>query len=297
MVMALFAVATGVLATAPIVWLARARFASFHHVVVAIAAAAAMAGSALLIGPWALLSIHLRPIVLAGLIVASVIALRHRTTGEPARLVPSYATAVVFAVVFVDALSGLFAPAGTIDLEMPLEPGEYALIQGGNSVALNPFHHWFPSDRHAIDVVRLNRFGNRARALAPASLSDYAIFDSAVLSPCMGTVEERESDLPDHAPGAMDFAHPPGNHVVLRCGTTRVLLAHMKQGSVVVSSGETIRAGQSVGRVGNSGGTREPHLHLGAMSVAGDVQTATAVPFTINGRYLRMNDVVHARPR
>src|SRR5438093_2218082 len=119
MVMALFAVATGVLATAPIVCLARARFASFHHVVVAIAGAGAMSGSALLIGPWALLSIHLRPIVLAGLIVAIVVALRHPMTGEPGRLVPPYATAVVFAVVFVDAVSGLFAPAGTIDLEMP----------------------------------------------------------------------------------------------------------------------------------------------------------------------------------
>ena len=92
----------------------------------------------------------------------------------------------------------------------------------------------------------------------------------------------------------MDFAHPPGNYVVLRCGTTRVLLAHMKQGSVVVSSGATIHSGQIVG---NSGATREPHLHLGAMSGDGDLQTATAVPFRIDGRYLRMNDVLRVRRR
>src|SRR5207249_3032757 len=114
-------------------------------------------------------------------------------------------------------------------------------------------------------------------------------------SPCEGRVEERESELPDHAPGAMDFAHPPGNHVVLRCGSARVLLAHLKQGSVAVSLGEAIRTGQIVGRVGNSGGTREPHLHLGATSRDGDLQTAAAVPFRISGRYLRMNDVLIGR--
>ena len=125
----------------------------------------------------------------------------------------------------------------------------------------------------------------------------YASFNVAVRSPCTGTVEEREDDLPDHMPGHMDWQHPAGNHVLLRCGTVRILLAHLRQGSLVVSSHETILAGQLVGRIGNSGGTREPHLHIGAMATeAGEsFPAAKGVPITIAGRYLRINDVIDAR--
>ena len=143
MIMTAFAAATLVAATAPIVWLARARTSGSRHVIGAIAAAATITGSALLVGPWALLSIYLRPIVLGGLVVPIGLAFRHRVTREPARLARLYATAMVAGAVFVDAVSGSLAPAGAIDLQMPLAAGEYALIQGGNSVALNPFHHWF----------------------------------------------------------------------------------------------------------------------------------------------------------
>ncbi len=63
---------------------------------------------------------------------------------------------------------------------------------------------------------------------------------------------------------------------------------------MVVLEGETIVDGQPVARIGNSGGTREPHLHIGAMDAGSDESfpTAKAVPVTFDGRYLRINDVV-----
>lgn len=304
MVMTLIAAVTFGVATGPIFWLARARIVGTRHLLVSGIAATTMSGSALLVGPWALLSLYLRPVIVAALFTALLVAIYRTTrarvrpgTGVDApRLTWQYAAAFVFSVVLVDALSGRLAPAGTIALDFPLEPGNYAVLQGGNSLALNPFHHWFPSDRHAVDIVKVNAFGNRAGGLAPARLSDYLIFNTTVRSPCAGRVERLENDLPDHGPGEMDWEHPAGNHVLLRCGTVRVLLAHLGRGSVVVSRDESILSGQLVGRVGNSGGTREPHLHLGAMVGDGDetFPTTEAVPVTLGGRYLRINDVVNS---
>jgi hypothetical protein len=300
--MALFAVITLSLAVGPLLWLARARVVGLLHLLVAAVAAVTMSGSALLIGPWALLSVYMRPVVVAALVAALLVA-TYRTTSRKAgtrtasgtpRLARQYAVASVFSVIFANALSGRVAPGETIDLDFPLEPGSYAVIQGGNSVALNPFHRWFPSSKHAIDIVRLNAVGNRARGLAPASLRDYETFDTAVRSPCTGTVERLQDDVTDHEPGPMDWEHPAGNHVVLRCGGVRVVLAHLRRGSIVLSRDEHIYSGRLVGRIGNSGSTREPHLHIAAMSAEGDESTVAGLAVTLGGRYLRMNDVVHS---
>jgi murein DD-endopeptidase MepM/ murein hydrolase activator NlpD len=44
------------------------------------------------------------------------------------------------------------------------------------------------------------------------------------------------------------------------------VLAHLQNGSIEVQVGARVRAGQYIGRVGNSGNTIEPHLHLHVMS-------------------------------
>ena len=305
MVMSFFAVLTLGLAIGPILWLARSRIVGSRHLLAAGAAVATMSGSALLVGPWVLLSVYLRPVIFVALGAVLLVATYRTRHGATDRRQPGvgvrclawqYGTAFVFGTVLADAVAGRLAPASTVDLGFPLEAGQYAVLQGGNSLLLNPFHHWFASDKHAVDIVKLNAFGNRARSLAPVSLTDYSSFNVAVRSPCTGTVEGLEDDLPDHKPGDMDWEHPAGNHVLLRCGTVRILLAHFRHGSLVVSSHEKILAGQLIGRVGNSGGTREPHLHIGAMATeAGEsFPAAKAVPVTLGGRYLRINDVIRS---
>ena len=54
-----------------------------------------------------------------------------------------------------------------------------------------------------------------------------------------------------------------GRQVVLRVGPgTYVIYAHMKPGSVRVRAGERVRRGQLLGKLGNSGNSATPHLHL-----------------------------------
>jgi murein DD-endopeptidase MepM/ murein hydrolase activator NlpD len=140
----------------------------------------------------------------------------------------------------------------------------------------------------------LNAIGNRARGIAPAALRDYASYDAVVHSPCAGIVEEVVDNLPDNSPGEANPQHLSGNHVWLRCGALRILLAHLRPGSVEVTVGGSVRGGQAIGRIGNSGNTREPHLHVSAMAADSPVPwpLAAGAPITFDGRFLSMNDVV-----
>jgi hypothetical protein len=57
-----------------------------------------------------------------------------------------------------------------------------------------------------------------------------------------------------------------GNHVTVS-GADGVFatVAHLQRGSVTVAVGDTVHAGQQIGRCGNSGNTSEPHVHAQLM--------------------------------
>jgi Peptidase family M23 len=81
--------------------------------------------------------------------------------------------------------------------------------------------------------------------------------------PAAGRVSQVVDDQPDQAIGQSDIEHPAGNLVVIDIGSGRyVMMAHFRPGSIRVRVGETVRAGQQLGSVGNSGNTSEPHLHI-----------------------------------
>ena len=202
--------------------------------------------SALLVGPWALLSVYLRPGVVIAMIAAIAAAAYRcsRTTSSTSpprlrqrRFVFQSTTFCLFGLVLLDGLAGRLAPSRTIDLHFPWT---VAVCRApGETASSRSFHHWFPSDRFGLDLVKLNAFGNRARGIAPGSLNDYVSYDVAVHSPCNGIVEEAVGNLPDNSPGETDSQNISGNHVLLRCGALRVLLAHFRSGSVAVSPGDS----------------------------------------------------------
>lgn len=45
------------------------------------------------------------------------------------------------------------------------------------------------------------------------------------------------------------------------------MVGHLREGSVAVTTGDRVRAGQVIGQVGNSGNTAEPHVHIQAQSL------------------------------
>ena len=159
------------------------------------------------------------------------------------------------------------------------------------------YHHSNEAQAYAVDIVALNAAGLHARGLMPTDLDRYAVFGRDVHSPCTGTVVETRDGLADLVPPATDRENPAGNHVVLRCtGTTPtvdVLLAHLQRGSVAVEPGAPVSAGRLLGRVGNTGNTSEPHLHVHAvLTGSGGVLDGEGVPVSFDGRFLVRNSLV-----
>jgi hypothetical protein len=76
------------------------------------------------------------------------------------------------------------------------------------------------------------------------------------------------------ARGGLDPARLAGNHVIVATGGTYALYAHLAPGSVVVTRGQQVRAGQVLGRVGHSGNSTAPHLHFHLMDSADPLQAA-----------------------
>lgn len=252
--------------------------------------AAGIAGFSVLAAPWGWFGLPLRYALVVLFALAVVLSLRRAPAPEgkpesPLRSIVKVLLGVFFGGVAVGVLRAHTVPAGAIDLKFPLRDGAYLLTHGGSTSAAN-IHHAHPRQTYALDVVKLNRAGMRARGLYPRRLDRYAIFGAPVISPCDGTVRAAVDGLPDHAPGTTDPKQPAGNHVIVRCGDAQVMLAHLQRGSVAVRAGAALRAGQPLGRVGNSGNTTEPHLHVHAE------RNGKGIPATFGGQWLVRNDVV-----
>jgi murein DD-endopeptidase MepM/ murein hydrolase activator NlpD len=99
--------------------------------------------------------------------------------------------------------------------------------------------------------------------------------------------------MPDFDVPNEDSVNRLGNHVILRCGTAEIVLAHMRQGSVALAPGDTVAVGVRLGEVGNSGASTEPHLHIhaqrpaleGAPPISGE-----PLALRIDGRFLVRGD-------
>jgi murein DD-endopeptidase MepM/ murein hydrolase activator NlpD len=83
---------------------------------------------------------------------------------------------------------------------------------------------------------------------------------------------------------------------MLACDGNTVMLAHLSQGSVVLDVGARVAVGDPIGRVGNTGNTSEPHLHIHAVrgihrTVEDVGYVAPPLAMTFGDRYLARNDV------
>ncbi len=149
-----------------------------------------------------------------------------------------------------------------LSLASPLRGGEFYVTAGGANTSVNQHGDY------ALDIGRLNAFG----------LSAAGFF-----------IRPLDPDGGDRM---------GGNHVVIFCDGHSVQLAHLQAGTVVVSVGHQVAIGQLVGKVGNSGNTMQPHLHINAargryLFVRSDDRVLTAaqtVPFLIDGAFLVKGD-------
>ena len=204
---------------------------------------------------------------------------------------------LVMLVLNIHIITGYFSPPNSVELTYPLRSGVYYVGGGGGNRWINA-HNAYPPQEYALDIVRLNSFGNRSFGFAPDELSDYTIYGDKIFSPCDGVVTQAVDEHPDFLPPLKDTVHVAGNYVVVECQQVQVVMAHMQEGSVVVEEGDEVTDGSLLGLVGNSGNSSQPHLHIHAKR-GGDpeenILTGEGVPIRFEGRFLVRNSLFTGR--
>ncbi len=90
-----------------------------------------------------------------------------------------------------------------------------------------------------------------------------------------------------------------GNYVLLEISKSEyALLAHLVKGSILMKPGESVEIGQVIGKLGHSGNSTMPHLHMQFMN-SHDFNTAQGIPFKIkdyevfrDGKWEKVNDSI-----
>jgi hypothetical protein len=185
-----------------------------------------------------------------------------------------------------------------LDVAFPLKGGTFCVCHGGASWLLNYHGIFAKSQRYALDIVELSGAGTRARGLCPRSLKSYRVYGETVYSPCAGIVSAAKDGIPDQTPGAFNKQAPAGNHIWIRAAGSElyILLAHLQPHSLTVKAGDEVTIGQSIVRVGNSGYTSEPHLHIHAQWLGPNRAAPGGKPFqlTFGGKWLVRNSVLRS---
>jgi len=254
--------------------------------------ATGVVGFSVLAAPWGWFGLPLRVALLLLFALAVILSVRRRP-GADAEATPTSAVRIAimlligafFGNVAIGVVRAHRVPAGAIDLGLPLTRGAFLVAHGGSEPAAN-VHAANGPHRYAVDLVKLTSAGMRARGIYPDDATRYAIFGEGVVSPCDGVVVSVVDSFPDASRISIDEKNPLGNHIVIRCGDANVTLAQLQRGSITVRAGQAIARGADLARVGNSGMSTEPHLHVHAE------RDGFAVPIRFDGRWLVRNAVV-----
>ncbi len=176
----------------------------------------------------------------------------------------------------------------------PLPGGRWVGVIGAHRRALAPIDGRLRlGQRFAVDfAARLNRTGRTHRGSSSKN-SSYFNYGTPLLAVGDGKVVAAVDRYPSQIPNAqvpVTGDALDGNHVIIKLDDgVYAGYAHMKPGSVRVRPGQRVKAGQVLGRLGNSGGSTGPHLHFQLMDRP-SLLDANGLPFTIDR--LRFNGVI-----
>lgn len=150
----------------------------------------------------------------------------------------------------------------SLEVRLPLN-GPVRVLWGGNTKQHN-YHAVFPDQRWAFDLgIDPNPDEMAVSGLRPTA---FGCWEAPVFAPTSGRVHAAHGSEPDNAPGprARDRPDPAGNYVDLELDSTgtHLLIAHLRQGSLRVATGQSVVEGDTLGFCGSSGNATIPHVHL-----------------------------------
>ncbi|MEX1127340.1 MAG: M23 family metallopeptidase [Vicinamibacterales bacterium] len=205
------------------------------------------------------------PVLLIATILLLVLALesavRRRLAWSPRRLAGLAALCALAGanVLYRTYPSSHDATPSPVDLQLPLD-GPITIAWGGRTRAVN-YHVISPPERWAYDL--LMTVDGRSHRGDGHSLEEYYAYDRPVRAPAPGRVVAVSDGHADARPGRPEPVRRGGNTIVLEIAPGHYLvMAHLRAGSIRIQAGERVQEGDLVARVGNSGNSSEPHLHL-----------------------------------
>lgn len=145
--------------------------------------------------------------------------------------------------------------------------------------------HIATSETFAIDWTRVEN-GRMFEGDGAKNEQHYA-FGADLLAVAEGTVVATRDGMPEEMPlkpvvsvkGPEDYG---GNHVIIEIAPeVFAVYAHIQTGSVAVKTGDRVKAGDVIGRLGNSGNTTAPHLHFAILDKA-NFFAGRSLPFVID---------------
>lgn len=149
---------------------------------------------------------------------------------------------------------------GQVHFRLPLD-GPILVGWGGDKLNGN-YHTRYPDQRWAYDLLVTKN--GKTHSGDGTQYDDYYCYGLPVLAPTDGevvSVLDGMRDTPLQSSGVVTPAG--GNQVILKVAPGQYLfLCHLQRDSIAVREKDKVSRGQVLARVGNSGNTSEPHLHI-----------------------------------
>lgn len=141
--------------------------------------------------------------------------------------------------------------------------------------SINDGGHANFANQYALDVIGLTEETYGPQTRDKDENDAYAGWGREIIAPADGVVVYARNDVPDNSklyedpdPSKWESLPEPINAIAGNCviidhlnGEFSVMM-HMRQGSIKVHKGESVKAGQAVGNLGDSGDAYGPHLHF-----------------------------------
>jgi murein DD-endopeptidase MepM/ murein hydrolase activator NlpD len=187
-------------------------------------------------------------------------------------------------------------------------------------------HRWSPMEQFGFDIAKIGAGGNTYRGDG-TKFTDYYAYGADVLAAADGRVVAAEDGLAedtnamrrpgetldgymarlagDQSTRLAGGSHAiAGNYVMIDHGNGEyALYAHLQPGSVRVKVGALVKQGQTVGKLGSSGNSTEPHLHFQVCDAADPLMCAgipvqfsnIEIPWADGTREVQSGDMVIAK--
>jgi murein DD-endopeptidase len=185
------------------------------------------------------------------------------------------------------------SPAAPIAIKSPLRGNNWSAGNGPSNTSPHR-RSVLPVDgqphigqRYAIDWIQLGNDGNSFSDDKHKN-SSYFAWDQPIHAVADGKIIEAKDGIPENIPESGKLAVTitsdtlAGNFIIEDLDNGHyAAYAHLRPGTLKVKVGDTVRAGDVIGHLGNSGNSSEPHLHFQVCD-APSFYDSEGIPFAID---------------